>query len=362
MKGRGPSRVNLDDVQAVTRLDSLGVLDVIEHLGDQCREAWTIGRAARDLPDAAGVENIVVVGMGGSGISGDVVQALVEPRLGVPWRTIKGYGPLPEWIGRNTLAFLVSYSGDTEETLAVFDELHDRGARSVAVSSGGRLAERATSYGVAHVKVPGGLQPRASLGYLALPVMAVLVEIGLVPDCTDDVEEAVEMLTGVAKRCARGIPLEANAAKRLGASLAGRVPVIYGGNGLCEVAAYRFKCDLNEYAKVPAFAHSFPEMNHNEIEPYGWPHVPREQFVVVLLRDGDDHERVAQRLDVTKRLIEGSVSEVIELQSQGISTLARLLSLILTTQLAAIYAGLINNVDPGPVPVIERFKQQLAEQ
>jgi glucose/mannose-6-phosphate isomerase len=351
--------VNLDDVGAIARLDTADVLGVTERFADQCREAWTIGRAARDLPDGIGVENVVVVGMGGSGISGEAVQALVEPRLGVPWRTFKGYGPLPEWIGRNTLAFAVSYSGNTEETLAAFDELHERGARSVALSSGGLLAERAATYGVAHVRIPGGLQPRAAFGYLTLPLLAVLVEVGLVPNVSDDVDEAVETLADIAKRCGRDIPAEENEVKRLGQILAGGIPVIYGGSGLGEVAAYRFKCDLNEYAKSPAFAHFLPEMNHNEIEPYGRPHPKRAPFVVVLLRDEGEDERIALRFDLARRLIAESGADVIELHSQGISVLARLFSLVLTSQMAAIYAGLSNDIDPGPVPVMEEFKRQL---
>jgi glucose/mannose-6-phosphate isomerase len=355
--------VNLDDVQAISKLDSEDVLGATERFAEQCREAWAIGRAARDLPDADGVENVVLFGMGGSGISGDVVQALVEPRLGVPWRTVKGYGPVPEWIGRNTLAFLVSYSGDTEETLAAFQEIRDRGARAVVVSSGGRLAELAAGYGVAHVRIPGGLQPRASLGFLALPVLAILVEIGLVPDCSDDIDEAVASLADISKSCSRDVPVEGNLAKQLATSLAHRVPVVYGGSGLGEVVAYRFKCDLNEYAKRPAFAHSVPEMNHNELEAYGsTSEAIRQGFLVVMLRDSDDHERVAVRLDIVKRIVEESGSEVIEVHSQGTSPVARMLTLVMHTQLAAIYAGLINDVDPGPVSVIQNFKRQLADQ
>jgi glucose/mannose-6-phosphate isomerase len=355
--------VNLDDVQAIAKLDSEDVLGAAERFAEQCREAWAIGRAARDLPDGAGVESVVVFGMGGSGISGDVVQALVEPRLAVPWRTIKGYGPIPEWVGRNTLAFLVSYSGDTEETLAAFEEIHDRGARAVVVSSGGRLAELAASYGMAHVQIPGGRQPRASLGFLALPVLAVLVEIGLVPDCSDDVEEAVAGLADISKTCGRDVPVEENLAKRLATSLSQRVPVVYGGSGIGEVVAYRFKCDLNEYAKSPAFANAVPEMNHNELEAYGpTSEAIRKGFVVVIMRDADDHERVALRFDIVKRLVEESGSEVIEVRSQGIRPLARMLTLVMLTQLTAIYAGLINDVDPGPVPVIENLKRKLADQ
>ena len=356
--------MNLDDIQAISQLDSEDVLGATERFAEQCQRAWELGRAARDLPDAGGVENVVVVGMGGSGISGDVAQALVEPRLPVPWRTIKDYGPLPEWVGRNTLAFVVSYSGDTEETLAAFEELHSMGARAVAVSSGGRLAALAAGYGVAHVQVPGGMQPRASLGFLALPLLAILVEVGLIRDCSDDVNEAVSALADISKTCSRDIREEKNLAKQLASTLAGRIPVIYGGTGLGEVVAYRFKCDLNEYAKSHAFANAIPEMNHNELEAYGSKSSPAasNDFITLLLRDVDDHERVGLRLDVVKKLVRSAGTEVIEVHSRGISRLARMLTLVMLTQLTAIYVGLVNDVDPGPVPVIEEFKRQLADQ
>lgn len=351
---------NLDDTSALATLDSTDVLGAIEHFADQCREAWTIGVAVEDLPDADGVENIVVLGMGGSGISGNVVQAVVEPRLSVPMRTIKGYGPLPEWIGRNTLVFAVSYSGNTEETIEAFEEAHHRGARAVAVTSGGRLAELAASYAVAHVKIPGGLQPRASLGFLTLPILAVLVEIGLVPDCSDDVEESIATLSGIAKRCGREIGTEANVAKQLARALHGRVPVIYGGLGLGGVAAYRFKCDLNEYAKSLAFSNVIPELDHNEIEAWGsLAELTKERFVAVLLRDSGEHQRVALRFDLTRKLTEDKLAGIVEVHSEGTSVLARLLSLVMITQLAAIYAGLANERDPGPVAILEELKQQL---
>lgn len=354
--------MNLDDTQSISQLDSEDVLGATERFAEQCQAAWELGRAARDLPDAGGVENVVVVGMGGSGISGDVVQTLVEPRLPVPWRTFKDYGPLPEWVGRNTLAFVVSYSGDTEETLAAFEELHDRGARAIAISSGGRLAALAAGYGVAHVLVPGGRQPRASLGFLALPLLASLVEVGLIRDCSDDVDDAVSSLAAISKSCNRDIPEEENVAKQLASALAGRTPVIYGGTGLGEVAAYRFKCDLNEYAKSHAFANAIPEMNHNELEAYGSKGAASNDFITVLLRDVDDHERVGLRLDVVKELLRSAGNEVIEVHSRGISRLARMLTLVMLTQLTAIYVGLVNDVDPGPVPAIEEFKSRLADQ
>jgi glucose/mannose-6-phosphate isomerase len=352
----------LDDLDAIERLDSLNVLDAVERFADQCREGWDIGRAATGLPDGAGVESVVVLGMGGSGVSGDVVGAIVEPRLAVPLRTIKGYGPLPEWIGRNTLVFAVSYSGNTEETLAAVEEAHARGTRTVTISSGGELQERARQWGVAHVQVPGGLQPRASLGYLTLPVLAVLVAVGLLPDVSDDVDEAVGLLTDLGERLHRSRDVADNSAKSLAARITGKIPVVYGGEGLGAVVAQRFKNDLNEYGKTPAFSNVLPELDHNEI--VGWNRladVTSQHFVAVLVRDEEEHERVAIRFELTKELITDKLADVIEVHSEGPSRIARVLSLLFVTQLAAIYTAVTYDIDPGPVEVIESLKARLAE-
>ena len=350
----------LDDIGALAHLDTEDVLGAVERFADQCRDAWEIGRAATGLPDAAGIDSIVVLGMGGSGVSGDVVQAIVEPRLQLPFRTIKHYGPLPGWVGRNTLAFAVSYSGTTEETVAALKEARDRGARCVAVSSGGTLEEEARAGGFAHVRIPPGLQPRASLGYLTLPLLAVLAGMQLIPDPTDDVEETLKVLADIAARCHRDVAMDDNPSKDLAQRIVGRIPVVYGGPGLGSVAAYRFKCDLNEYGKTPAFWHYLPELNHNEI--VGWNQladVTTERAVVVMLRDESDGDRVDLRFDITRRLIESNVAEIFEVRSEGTSELARILSLVLITQLAAIYVGLAYGVDPGPVEVILKLKNEL---
>jgi glucose/mannose-6-phosphate isomerase len=353
---------DLDDLDAIASLDSLDVLGAVERFADQCREAWDIGRAASGLPDGAGVDSVVVLGMGGSGVSGEVTEAVVEPRLALPVRTIKGYGPLPEWIGRNTLVFAVSYSGNTEETLGAVEEAHARGTRAVAISSGGELRERASRWGIAHVRIPGGGQPRASLGYLTLPILAVLVSVGLMPDVSDDVDEAVDVLAELAEKLHRKRDLADNPAKSLAARITGKVPVVYGGDGLGAVAAQRFKTDLNEYAKTPAFYNVLPELDHNEI--VGWNRLAdltSQRFAAVLLRDDEEHERVALRFELTRELIQDKLADVVEVHSEGISRIARALSLLFITQLAAIYTAITYDVDPGPVEVIESLKDRLAE-
>lgn len=355
--------IDLDDLEEIARLDSQDVLGAVERFADQCREGWDIGRAVMGLPDATGVDSVVVLGMGGSGVSGDVVQTVLEPRLPVPFRVIKSYGPLPEWVGRNSLVFAVSYSGSTEETVTALEEAHSRGARAITISSGGPLADMAKEYGLAHVQIPSGLQPRASLGYLTLPILAVLVEIGLAPDLTEDVDEAVEVLGDLASRCHRKRGRQENPAKDLAGKIVGKIPIIYGGYGVGATASYRFKCDLNEYGKAPAFSGVLPELDHNEI--VGWNKLvdlTRERFLLILLRDPQDHERIKLRFEATRALIQDHFAEVVEVSAEGNSPLARLLSLIFVTQLAAIYVGLAHEVDPGPVEVILKLKSQLAQQ
>ena len=355
--------VDLDDLDAVARLDSLDVLGTIEDLAEQCRAAWEVGVAARDLPSSDGVDAIVVLGMGGSGVSGDIMQAIVEPRFHFPVRVIKDYGPLPTWVGHNTLVFAVSYSGDTEETLAATQEAHDRGARVIAISAGGRLAEAAVEYGITHVKIPSGLQPRASLGYLALPLLAVLQEMGFLVRTHEEVEETIDVLERLGKLCHRSRPIADNPAKSLAKRLDGKIAVVYGGAGIMAAAAMRFKCDLNEYAKVPAFWNFIPELNHNEVEGWGGgSEVAKEHLVPVLLRDPEEHERNALRFETTKRLIEPYAADVVELWPEGSSDLARLFSMVFVTQLASIYVGLARGVDPGPVEVLVQLKAQLAEE
>lgn len=351
----------LDDLDGIDALDSLDVLGAMEDFADQLRVGWELGDNVESLPLEEGIDSVAIFGMGGSGSAGDMARVVAEPRIPVPFLVLKGYGDLPSWIGRNSLVIASSYSGNTEETLDALSAAHARGARVVTISSGGQLEALAVEYGAANVKVPPGRQPRASLGYLAMPLLAVLSRMGLIPDLSADAAEAVRLVAEICESCHRKKPEGENPAKLLGARLAGTLPLVYGGRGLGATAAYRFKCDLNEYAKMHAFSNEIPEANHNEIVGFESTQFA-DQLAAVYLRDAEEHPLIARRFEVFSRLIAGGVSDSITVESKGTSVLARILSLVAVTQFAAIYTGLAQGVDPGPVEPIENLKRELDQE
>jgi len=353
----------LDDVKLIESIDTGRMLDATSSFADQCAEAESIAAAA-DLKSyidaAAGISSVVTLGMGGSGIGGDVAKAMFENEIFVPVTVNKGYD-LPAFVGGDTVVVAVSYSGETEETLATFEAALAADARIVVITSGGTIGEKAARLGLPVVEVPAGLQPRAALGYLALPVLVVLRRMGLAPDGRGDIAEAITLLENLNKQYAADIPTDENPAKQLADELQGVVPVIYGSEGLPAVAALRWKCQLNENAKVPAFWHAFPELNHNEI--VGWQELAdiTDRFQVVVLRDADENERVKARIEFTLPLIEGNLGGITQVRSEGKSRLARVMSLVYLGDFASVYLAILNGVDPTPVARIQELKRKLKE-
>jgi glucose/mannose-6-phosphate isomerase len=299
--------------------------------------------------------------MGGSGIAGDVAAALanvVPPAERdlppIPVIVHKGYG-LPPFVGPRTLVVALSYSGSTEETLSAVDVARASGARLFAVTSGGRLAEIAEADGAPMVRLPGGRQPRHSLGYLAVPV---LVALGL----DQGLDEAIDVQREVLAAANRDVPAAENHAKQLALRLAsGSVPLAWGARGLGAVAAYRLKCQLNENAKLPAMWNELPEVDHNEVVGLQEPSPLAGHLGLVLLRDpAGEHPRVATRFIVTEELVRERFAWMAEVAARGRSPLARLASLVLLVDLASVYTALELGHDPTPIPSIDRLKQALA--
>jgi glucose/mannose-6-phosphate isomerase len=296
--------------------------------------------------------------MGGSGVAGDVLRGLYSDRVPFPLVVNKAYA-LPEFAGPHTLVTTLSFSGNTEETLAAYDEAIACGCRVVAVSAGGALAERAARDGVAHIPLPTDVpMPRMAVGDLSSSLIGALESMGIVPPAHDEVEEAATLLDGLAERLGPDRPVGGNVAKDLAAWIGARMPVVWGSEGLAEAPAGRFRTQVNENAKAPAFSAVLSELDHNEIE--GWSAGSGEGFAAVALRHAREHPRVGDRLEATLEAISGAGLECRELHAEGRAPLEILFSLVMLVDFAATYLALLRGVDPTPVPVLMTLKKRLS--
>jgi glucose/mannose-6-phosphate isomerase len=353
--------VDLDSAAELAAIDISDMLGVLERFPGQVSEALSIGQSGIALPSIAGSRNVAVLGMGGSGISGDVVAALMaEGGLRLPVTTVKGYS-LPPFVDSDSLVFAVSYSGNTEETLEALDAAMERGAAVVAVSSGGKLTALADERGIPIFEIPAGLQPRASLGFLFIPIICALERMGMVKGMVDQISGSVALLEHRRDEYGVASNLEENPAKRLGKDLAGFMPVVYGAEGYLAVAASRWKAQFNEMAKIPSFCNQFPELNHNET--VGWQNLEGvcRQSHIVVLGEPQMHPRVEKRIRITLDLIRDFVGHTTRVCARGSNITEKLLDLIYFGDYASVYLALTLGQDPTPVARIEDLKKQLAE-
>jgi glucose/mannose-6-phosphate isomerase len=342
-------------------VDTLGFLDAVGTLPDQFGPAAAAAGAV-DLKALEGREfrNILVCGMGGSGISGDVLAAAGSETLRVPVAVCRGYRT-PGWVGPDTLVFAMSYSGGTEETLAAAEGALERGAGVVAVCSGGTLAKMAEAAGAPVVPCPGGFMPRAALGHLVSPLFVVSERLGLLPGGAAEVAAAAEQAARRRESCGPGVSGAANPARELARRIGRTMPLAWGGGSIGAVAAYRFKADVNENAKAPAFWNHLPELDHNEICGFGQHgDVTRQVLTLVVLRHGFEHPRLAARFEATQAIVDETVAATVEVQAEGSGRLAQLVDLMYVGDWTSVYMALDAGVDPGPIDAIARLKDELA--
>ncbi|MDQ4069618.1 MAG: bifunctional phosphoglucose/phosphomannose isomerase [Actinomycetota bacterium] len=338
-------------------LDSERMLEAALSMPQQVAAARDVARGLDGLPDREEIEQVVMLGMGGSAIAGDVVMAAAGPYLPLPVLVFRSYH-VPAFVDEGTLVFAISFSGDTEETVEAVTAAALQGARVVAVTRGGELAHLAESWGVPVVPVPVDIpQPRAALGALAVPPLVVLEDIGLFPGASFWVDAAIEQLTIRGDQLARPENVAEQLARRIGRTM----PVIHGGGGLGAVAAQRWKTDVNENAKCPAFWNLQSELCHNEVSGWGQHgDLTRQMFTLVNLRHDFEHPQVMHRFKLTADLLEEVVSSVEEVRAEGEGELAQLLDLILVGDLTSLHMAFQEGIDPGPIPAQEHIKNALA--
>jgi glucose/mannose-6-phosphate isomerase len=376
----------LDDVARLEAGDPDGMLPAVASAAAQVREAAVLAAEAgvASLKEDGRPRAIVVCGMGGSGIAGDVLAAVAGSSCPVPIVTHRGYG-LPAWVGPVDLVVAVSCSGSTEETLSALEEAVRRGCRLMVVAREGSPVDDLGRRGRAiSVPVTQGRQPRASMWALSTPLVVAGHALGLLQSPPETVEQAAGMLEEVADRCRPDAAALVNPAKRLALDLQGQTPVLWGTSPMAGTVAYRFACQLNENAKVPAVWGVLPEANHNQVVAFDGPFAgagggsagdpkdffrdrgddeeQRSRLSLVLLRDTEEHPQVARRADVSTELARERDVPVIGLRAKGDSSLVRLASLVGLTDYASAYLALAQGIDPTPVDAITALKQRIAQQ
>lgn len=319
---------------------------LVERFPEHLSDAKFLGSGVK----VSGVDKVVVTGMGGSAVSGHLLHiycAEKAPALHV--HVSKGYD-VPAFTDNRTLLLAISYSGNTEETLSAVKSAMRKGAKVVAVTSGGKLKLQAEQLNKPVVEVPGGFQPRATMPYLFIPLLNVLYNSGLIPDPSSEISAAISALRGSAA-------IYRERAKMLAEKLVGRVPLIYSSDRMAGVA-YRWKCEFNENSKIHAFSHVFPELNHNEL--VGFTKL-NANYYAILLEDEADHRRVKERMRLTKEIIGSKGVPSTQIVVKGDQLLTRILSTVHIGDLTSVYLARLTGIDPEPVAIIEDFKKQLGK-
>ncbi|MCR4423221.1 MAG: bifunctional phosphoglucose/phosphomannose isomerase [candidate division WOR-3 bacterium] len=327
------------------------MLKLIQELPQQLGRAVALGDNCPIL-HLNDIDNVIIAGMGGSAMGGDIVRTLLLEEGAVPVTVWRDY-QLPAPVNKKTILFLSSYSGNTEETLTAYEEGRRRGARIFVLTSGGRLAAIAQADNLPLIVVPDGMPPRTAVGYMSVPILIVLNRLKLCRDYRADIAETQRLL----ERRFEGWRRRANG---LGGLITGRLPVVYSTARLLDVAAYRWQCQLNENAKMLCHSGQLPEQSHNEIMGYGAPHFLKRMIYTIVLVDKSSHPRTLQRLKEMAKLLSGHWAGIRLVPSEGRSPLARLFSAVMMADLVSVAVARKRGVDPIAIPRIDELKQALA--
>jgi glucose/mannose-6-phosphate isomerase len=342
----------------IRRYDRSSMQKLLIDFSKQVEDAVRIGRDAGIARPAARIKNIVVTGLGGSAIGGDLLRSYLSSELAIPFVVNRHYF-LPEFVNEESLVIVSSYSGNTEETLAAHQDAIRRKARVICISSDGTTARMAGKYRQPLVTIPRGYPPRAALGYSFFAPLVILSGMKLIRSKERDILETLELLSN---KSGLYTSLERNNPPlRIANMLHGKLPVIYSSADRFDVVNLRWRGQIAENAKTLAFGHVLPEMNHNEL--VGWKVLTSlmKQIVVVMLYDQEDHPRVKVRMSITEKVIRSYAADVIEVRSEGKSLLARMFSLIYLGDWTSYYLAILNRVDPTPVEVIDMLKSKLGK-
>ena len=346
----------LDNAVKITEIDKSGMLKFCVDEAQHYQKAAKV--AEKILLNYANPENIIVAGMGGSAIGGELLKDWARDKAQVPIEVSRAYS-LPVYANERSFVFIISYSGETEESLSSFLDALKKRCMIFCVSSGGSLLEFAEKLDVPYLRVPSDMPPRAALPYLFVPLLKAVEKVGVVSGVSGELSETTKILERVSAEIAPEKPVKGNLAKTLASGVSDSVPVVYGF-GFYRSVAQRFKQQFNENSKTPSKWEFFSELNHNEI--VGWEKAGKLAgcFSTIFIRDKNEPDEIRSRIETTKTLMPQD-SKMFEVWSQGECRLARMLSTVCVGDFTSVYLALLRGVNPTPVETISLLKEKVKQ-
>ena len=339
--------------------DPKGMIDTVYSFADHIEDASEIGKKISLRQKYNNIHNIVIAGMGGSAIGGDINNMLLRDDLAIPLIVSRNYN-IPKWANKHTLVIVSSYSGDTEETLSAFDDALLKECQTIGITTGGTLLKKISGNNLDHIMMPKGLQPRAALAYSFVPMLYLFLELGLIEiDLHNNLINSVTLLKSV--RDSYRYNDENNKTWTLSNKIYNTIPIIYGESENTSIIALRWSNQLCENSKMLSFCNELPEFNHNEI--VGWENNRSiiEKLSIIWLNDESNHERIDIRQEITSKILDNVVDKQFEISLNGNTRFERLLHLIHFGDWVSLWCAYLHNTDPSPVEKIANLKNELSK-
>ncbi len=351
--------INLDDIQVYKRLDAGNMLKHLHDFPLLCQEAYEQARDFK-LPQAIkNFDKIVILGMGGSAIGGDLLHSLAIDQATVPISIYRGY-KLPRYVDKGTLVIASSYSGNTEETLSCFNQSIALGAKNLVISTGGKLKSLAEKSNIPVFSYSYQSPPRAALPYSLMPLLVFMQRLKVLGDLQTDIEETFKALQNQAIFLKEDVDEHKNKAKKYARMMYNRIPVIYGVETVGEVA-HRWKTQINENSKSWAFHEIFPELNHNAVVGYEFPTDLKDKIIVVVLNSAFISPRLKLRLKATENILREANIKCEDIDGPVDNRIAEMMGLVLLGDYISYYLAILNQTAPGPVKAIDYLKSELSK-
>lgn len=348
------------DLATIKRFDKNNMLGIMLDFSVLAKEGYENGKKLNFSNLASGIKNVLFCGLGGSAQGADLIRCFLSNEANLPLIVDRDY-TIPAFVNSDTLVFIISYSGNTEETISAYNQAKIKTKNIIVMASGGKLKESALNDGFSFMPVRPGFPPRGAFPLTFFTLLGMFVALGLAKDKTKEVTELIGVLDDLKNNLIPNVEDNKNLAKKIAKNLLGRFTVIYSASEHFDAVVTRFRGQLAENAKSLASSALIPEMNHNEIVGWENPKKVIKNFMVIILKDSSMHERVLRRIDITKGILGRVAHKVIEIDSKGSSLLARICSLIYIGDFVSLYLAILNGIDPTPVKRIDYLKGELAK-